>query len=106
MARSEKFIAPPHSLHVKRSQRHLSVVERHLALLRMQEEEKRLMMEDEKEIIKHLMDYTPDETVDEYGFPYETRYQVSDNVPDMFVEPNEAEASPALEEKKVEEEKH
>lgn len=95
MSRSERFVKPPHALHVKRENRHLSIVERHLAMLRLEEEEKRLQMNDEKEIISHLMDFSNDEVVDEYGFPFKTAYQVADSVPDVYV--------PPVEEKKPEE---
>lgn len=87
MARVERFVKPPHTLHVKRENRHLSVVERHLAALRLAEEEKRMVMENEQEIIAHMMDYSLDERFDDDGFPLETRYQVPDSVPDVYIPP-------------------
>lgn len=85
MSRYEKFSKAPHSLHVKRNNRHLSIVERHLAMLQLAEEEKRLMLENEQEVIREVMDFTHNPEVDEYGFPFQTRYQIADSVPDMYV---------------------
>lgn len=89
MSRAERFTKPPHSLHVKQKDRHLSIVERHLALMRLQEEDRRLEMTSEDEIIEHLMDWRKDESYDDDGFPIQTRYQISDSVPDVFVRPIE-----------------
>ena len=97
MARHERFVSPSHSLHIKRANRHMSIVERHLAMLRLAEEEKRLNMEDEKQIFEHLMDFKQEEGVDDDGFPTQTRYQIPDSVPDMLIYPDKEEATPAPE---------
>lgn len=101
MARSERFTAKPHALHVKGSQRQPSMADRYLAALRKEKEEAAALIKNEEELKHELYDFSYLTEVDEYGLPHQTRYQIPDAVPDVWY-PESTEKAPEAAPEKVE----
>lgn len=101
MARYEKFSQPPHAAHVGRGQRKPSVLDRHLAMLANEREMEKLRISSENELARELLDYTIEQSVDEYGFPHSTRYQIPDSVPDVYVPASKEKDAPQEQKKDV-----
>lgn len=99
MARSEVFIKPPHSAHVNRKNMPITMMDRQLAAMRLQQEEASARIESETELARELFDFTHLTEVDEYGFPHSTRYQVPDSVPDVYVPQEKTSDTPQAETK-------
>lgn len=85
MARTERFVKPPHAAYVPRDKRHLSMMDRQLAALRMRDEAQAMRITTEAEAIDELTNFTLPMEVDEYGYPLITPFMVADSVPDMPV---------------------
>lgn len=91
MSRTERFVKPPHAAYVPRDKRHLSMMDRQLAALRMRDEANAMRITTEAEAIDELTNFTLPMEVDEYGYPLITPYMVADSVPDMPVPAPQAE---------------
>lgn len=102
MSRYEKFSQPPHVAHIGRGQRTPSVLDRHLAMMANEREMEKLRINSEEELASELLDFTTDIGVDEYGFPRKTRYQISDDVPDVYTPKSKEKDAPKEQEKDVE----
>lgn len=102
MARKEHFSAKPHALHVKSSQRPLSMADRYLAVIRKEKEEAAALIKNEEELKYELYDFSYLSEVDEYGLPLQTRYQIPDSVPDVW-NPESKEEAPEATQEKIEE---
>lgn len=85
MARFERFSCPPHAAHVGVGARKPTMMDRQLAMMRNMREEEDARISTEDELKRELFDFTHVIEVDEYGFPLSTRYQISDDVPDVYV---------------------
>lgn len=85
MARIERFVKPPHAAYVPRDKRHLSMMDRQLAALRMRDEARAMRITTEAEAIDELTNFTLPMETDEYGYPFITQYMVPDSVPDVPV---------------------
>lgn len=85
MARSERFIYPPHSAHVGFGQRKPTMMDRQLAQMRLMREEDEARISNDEQLRYELFDFTNFEDIDEYGFPKTTKFQIPDSVPDVYV---------------------
>lgn len=85
MAKFETFSRPPHSAHVGSGARKPTMMDRQLAMMRNMREEEDARINSEQDLMRELMDFSHVTEVDEYGFPLKTRYQISDDVPDVFI---------------------
>lgn len=92
MARTEKFKAPPHAAYVSRKNRHMTMMDRQLAALRLRDEAAQMRITTEQEAVDELTNFTMPMEVDDYGYPLITPYMVPDSVPDMSVSAPQAEA--------------
>lgn len=87
MARKEHFVRPPHAAYVSKRNMPVTMMDRQLAAMRLQQEEASLRIDSEQELARELMDFSNVTETDEYGFPLFTRYQIPDDVPDVYVPP-------------------
>lgn len=85
MARKERFTQPPHAAYISRDKRHLSMMDRQLAAMRMRDEAAQMRITTEAEAIDELTNFTLPMEVDDYGLPLITPYMVPDSVPDVSV---------------------
>lgn len=88
MSRTERFVKPPHAAYVSKKNMPVTMMDRQLAAMRLQQEEASMRLTSEKELAAELMDFTYIMETDEYGFPLSTKYQIPDSVPDVYVPPS------------------
>lgn len=99
MAKYERFHKPPKVMNLPEKPR-ISMFDRHIAAIKLQQEAKAAQIATEEELHKELYDFSYQSEVDEYGFPKTTPYQVPDSVPDVWsapsVEETEKKAEPEV----------
>lgn len=83
--RVERFYKPPHAAHVGFGNRKPTMMDRQLAMMRNMREEEDARIRTEEELKRELFDFSHVMETDEYGFPHQTKYQISDDVPDVYV---------------------
>lgn len=89
MARYERFSLPPRSVSVPGNKPRLTMMDRQIAALRMEQEREKMQIKTREELFQDLTNFGYVTDVDEYGLPLSTPYQVPDSIPDVLPLPEE-----------------
>lgn len=84
MPKFERFSLPPRSVSMRVEKPRLTMMDRQIAALRVEQERERNRIKSREELFDDLTNFGLVTEVDEYGLPISTPYQVPENIPDVL----------------------